>query len=233
MRSKHRTRIVAGVATLFAAVGVAGAVAATGVLSPKEESQAIVDDVAAQLDVESSELTAAVKSALKARVDAAVEAGRLTEAQATELKARIDSDDYPLFGVGRGGPGHGHFHHFGGPDAAASYLGVAEEALRTELSEGQTLAEVAEANGKTVDGLVAAMVAAARADLQEAVTDGRLTDAQRDEIVATLEERITAKVNGELGPGPGRGGPGFGPPPSGSDSDSGSSSSSVTPASVA
>jgi hypothetical protein len=160
--------------------------------------------------VQPSELTAAIKAALKARVDAAVAAGRLTEAQATELKARIDSDDVPLFGLGRGGPGHDHFGHFGGLDAAASYLGVTEAALRTQLSQGETLADVAKAKGKSVDGLVDAMVAAAKQDLQQAVADGRLTDARRDEIVATLEERITAMVNGEHGPGHG---PGFGPPP--------------------
>ena len=220
MLRKRRNTLAVGAAALVAVVGSAGAIAATGALSPQEESQAVVDDVAERLGVESSELGDAIKAALKARVDAAVDAGRLTEAQAAELKERIDSDEVPLFGLGRGGPGHGHFGHFGGLDAAASYLGVTEEALRTELAEGQTLAEVAEAEGKSVDGLVDALVAAAKEDLQQAVDDGRLTDAQRDDIVATLESRITAKVNGERGFGRGGPGFGFGPPPPGSDSPS-------------
>jgi hypothetical protein len=228
MLKGHRNKLVLVVVALVSAVAVGGAVAATGAFSPREESQAIVDDAAEQLGVESSELTAALKQALKNRVDAAVDAGRLTEAQGEELKERIDANELPMLGFGPGGgPGFGHHVHFGGLEAAATFLGLTEAELGTELEEGNTLAEVAEAENKTVDGLVAAMAAAARADLAEAVEDGRLTDAQRDDIVATLEQRIRDKVNGELrfdrGPG-GRGFPGFGPPPVAPDSDDGSAS---------
>jgi hypothetical protein len=218
MLKKRRNMLAVGAAALVAVTGSAGAIAATGALSPQEESQAVVEDAAERLGVEPTELSNAIKAALKARVDAAVADGRLTEAQATELKERIDSGEVPIFGLGRGGPGHGHFGHFGDLDAAASYLGMTEAALRTELAEGQTLAEVAEAQDKSVDGLVDALVAAAKEDLQQAVEDGRLTDAQRDDIVATLGERITAKVNGERGPGRVGPGFGFGPPPPGGDS---------------
>ena len=38
-------------------------------------------------------------------------------------------------------------------------------------------------------------MAAATEDLDAAVEAGRLTDAQRDDIVATLEERVTELVN--------------------------------------
>jgi hypothetical protein len=123
---------------------------------------------------------------------------------------RIESSDFPLLGFGLG-PGHGHFVHFHDLDAAASYLGMSEEELRTALGEGQTLAEIAEARGKPVDGLIDTLVAAATEDLDEAVADGRLTEEQKAEILSNLEERITARVNGERGRGPGwrR----FGPPP--------------------
>jgi hypothetical protein len=162
--------------------------------------------------VQPSALSAALKSALKARVDAAVEAGRLTEAQGAELKQRIDSGDFPVVGIGPGGHHHGHgFGHGASLDAAASYLGMTEAELRTALEGGKTLAEVAQDRDKAVAGLVAAMVAAETEELEQAVEDGRLTEAQKDTIVATLEERITAKVNGEMGPG--HRGRGFGPPP--------------------
>ena len=231
MLNRHRNKIVMGVVAAVAVAGSAGAIAATGALSPQQECPAITGEGAARLGVTTGVLRAAFKSATTARVAAAFDAGRLTEAQATELKARIDSGDYPLFGLGPGG-GRGHgpgFHHFADLDAAASYLGVTEAALRTELESGKTLAEVAEDKGKSVDGLVEAIVAAAKADLQDAVADGRLTDAQRDQIVATLEERITAKVNDELGlRGHGFGpGPGFGPAPDLDDEDDSSSSSTA------
>ena len=44
---------------------------------------------------------------------------------------------------------------------AATYIGITEAALRTELGAGKSLAEVAVANGKTRDGLVAALSTAA------------------------------------------------------------------------
>ena len=52
---------------------------------------------------------------------------------------------------------------FGGPSflaTAASYLGMTEAALRTELATGKSLADIAVAHGKTRDGLIAALVQA-------------------------------------------------------------------------
>jgi hypothetical protein len=204
----RRTKIKIGVAAVAAAalavvLGAAGAIAASGVLSPSEESQAIIDDAADRLGVEPSELTDALKEALKSHVDAAVDAGRLTEDQGEALKERIDSGETPLlFGkLGRHGPGpfghFGHFGHFAKLEAVASYLGLSEAELREQLAEGKTLAEVAKAEGKSVDGLVQALVREAEAKLDEAVADGRLTRAQADELAEGLEERMTDLVNGE------------------------------------
>jgi hypothetical protein len=205
---RHVNKLVVGAAALMAAVAAGGAIAATQ-LNPRQESQAVVNDAAEQLGVEPSELTAALKEALANRVDAAVEAGRLTEEQGAELKARIQSGQVPL--VGLGGPALRH--HRGGPhhlDAAASYLGMTEANLRTALEGGKTLAQVARDRGKSVDGLVTALVNDERAALQAAVRAGRLTDAQRDAIVSGLEARITRIVNGQ---GPPAGGHRFGPGP--------------------
>ena len=93
---------VAGATFVIAGLGAAGAIAASDLFSPGEESKAVIDDAASQLGVEPSELSDALKQALKNRVDEAVDAGRLTEEQAKELKERIDADDYPLL-FGRGG----------------------------------------------------------------------------------------------------------------------------------
>ena len=197
MFSSHRKKIVALISALVVVVGAGAAIGATGALSPKDESQAVVDDAAKQLGVQPSQLTAALKQALKNRVDAAVAAGRLTQAQGTELKARIDAGDVPLLGFG--GPGFGHH---GGPhgihaglDAAAAYLGMTETQLHTALESGKTLAQVAKSKGKSVDGLVAAMVADEKAELAAAVKAGRLTQAQANAIQSDLKGRITDMVN--------------------------------------
>ena len=91
----------AGIALLVAGLGAAGAVAASRMLAPSEESKAVIDDAASQLGVEPEALSDALKQALKNRIDDAVDEGRLTEDQANELKERIDADEYPrLFGRG-------------------------------------------------------------------------------------------------------------------------------------
>ncbi len=58
--------------------------------------------------------------------------------------------------------------HNGGPSfllTAATYIGITEAALRTELSTGKSLADVATAHGKTRDGLVAALTQAATTEI--------------------------------------------------------------------
>lgn len=207
------------VTALAIALSAAGAVAASGVLSPKQERQAVIDDAADRLGVEPSELSDALREALESRVDAAVAAGRLTDEQGDELKERIAAGEAPFLFGAPGGHGPGHFGHFGHPghlDAAATYLGLGEAELRDLLVGGKSLADVARAEGKSVDGLVQALARAAKEDLEDAVADGRLTQDRADELAEGLDARMTDLVNGQL---PERGfghrfdrdvGPGFG-----------------------
>ena len=182
-----------GVAGALAIAGGGAAIAATQGDSPKEESEAVVNDAATQLGVEPSALSNALKTALKNRVDAAVAAGRLTKDQGDELKARIDAGDVPLFG----GFHHGGFGHFEQLDAAADYLGITEAQLREDLAAGKTLAQVAKDRGKSVEGLTQAMTDSVKERLDAAVAAGRLTQAQADAVLADVKERITDRVNGK------------------------------------
>lgn len=216
MMNKLSRRIVIAVVAVLAVAITGGAIAATQLGSSRQESQAVLDDAAKELGVESGELSAALRNALAKRVDAAVAAGRLTKAEGDALKTRIRSGEVPLFagpgmhrGFGRGhGPGmHFHMHKL---DAAASYLGLTEAQLRTQLSGGKTLAQVARDRDKSVDGLVDALVKAANVKLEQAVEDGRLTQAQANELKEGQRERISDFVNnGQLRfrfrGGPGRG----------------------------
>ena len=52
---------------------------------------------------------------------------------------------------------------------AATYIGITEAALRTELASGKSLTDVAVANGKDRGGLIAALTAAASAEIQTLV----------------------------------------------------------------
>jgi hypothetical protein len=200
-----RRKILIATAAALAVAGGGAAIAASKSGSPQEESKAVVDDAAKQLGVTPAKLSSALKKALENRVDAAVAAGRLTKEQGDALKKRIEAEDYPILGgVGMGfahpGGGPGIIHRFGHLDAAASYLGMTEAELRTQLAGGKTLAEVAKAKGKSVDGLVSALVADEKKELDAAVAAGRLTQKQEDMILESAEQRATDLVNGELAP---------------------------------
>ena len=207
MRTLGRKWVAAAIVVL-AVAGAGAAVAATGTGTPREESKAIIDDAAKQLGVDSAKLSDALEQAMANRVDAAVAAGKLTKEEGEALKERIQAGDLPLVGVGGRGH-HGHRKHGHGPlggriDAAAEYLGMTEAALRAELEGGKSLADVAAAKGKSVDGLVAALTTAAKAKLDGAVESGKLTRAQADEMLAELGERLRELVNGTFpGPPPG------------------------------
>jgi predicted DNA-binding protein (UPF0251 family) len=193
---------------LIAAGGGAAAVAASQSNSPSDESKAIIDDAAGQLGISPDKLTNALKKALLDRVDAAVAAGRITKAEGDALKARIQSEDFPIIGGPHGG--FRPFPFFGSLDAAANYLGLTEAQLANELQSGKTLAQVAKDHGKSVSGLIDAMVASAKQKLDEAVADGRLTKAQETEMLNGLKDRITNLVNSRGLGEPHFRGPGFG-----------------------
>lgn len=207
---KRRMRIALALTAAGLAGGGAVAVAQGGDVDPAAERAAFLEDAAERLGVEPDELETALREAAVARVDEAVESGRLTEEQAAELKERIRSGEFGLPGIGLrggppgpGGPEHRGFGH--GPgllEPAADYLGLEGDELRDRLSGGDSLAEIAEAEGKGVDGLVDALVAAARERLDEALEDGRLDETELEETVERIRERVEALVQDRF---PGRG----------------------------
>ncbi|MEZ5098234.1 MAG: hypothetical protein R3C15_00140 [Thermoleophilia bacterium] len=219
MTRRPGKKVLASAAALAMLAGGGAAIAASQ-LGGSEDQQAIVADAAERLGVEPEQLSTALQEAYGARVDEAVASGQLTEEQGDALKQRVESGELPLVGVpldrggrfGHGAPGFGP----GGDalEAAATYLGVEQADLVEQLRAGQSLADVAAAQGKTTDGLKQAIVDAAKASLAEAVADGKLTQGQADAATAQLERRaddlIAGTGPGAFGRGPGRGGPGGG-----------------------
>jgi hypothetical protein len=201
-------------AATVAGLAVAGGGAAIAASQTESPASSFLDSVAKHLGISSAELEDATRAAAIDQVDQALEEGRITQEQADELKSRIESEDFPgflgpgligprLFEFGhaeRGGPGH---HMFFGDklSSAADYLGLTQAELREQLAGGKSLAEIAEAEGKSVDGLQQAMLAGAKSDLNEAVRNERLTQEQADEIYEHLQSSIDDLVNGTL-PGP-------------------------------
>jgi polyhydroxyalkanoate synthesis regulator phasin len=192
----RKSMLLIGALAVAAIAGGSVAIAASGSSSPSQESQAILNDAAQRLGISSSKLSAALKQALLDRIDAAVAAGRITKAEGDALKQRINSNEFPL--LGGGGHDFGQFGFFGKLDAAATYLGLTEAQLHSELASGKTLAQIARDHGKSASGLVDALVAAAKQHLDTAVKAGRLTQSQADQMLSDLRTRISDLVNGKL-----------------------------------
>lgn len=100
--------------------------------------------------------------------------------------------------------GHRVRHHL--PlEIVAETLGVTEDELRTALRGGQTVADVAAAEGVEVDAVVDAVLTELRTRLAERVEAGDLTQQRADEMIARATERLPSLLEGEgrFG-GPGR-----------------------------
>ena len=96
---------------------------------------------------------------------------------------------------------------------AAETIGIAPMELAKDLHDGSTMAEVAEEYGVDPQAVIDALVADATKHIEQAVTDGHMTQDVADRLLAGLEEHITGVVNGDIPPGPPPGAGSGGPPP--------------------
>ncbi|HEU4978240.1 MAG TPA: hypothetical protein VFT42_05055 [Solirubrobacteraceae bacterium] len=147
MDSKLKRRVAIAAAGLAVVGGAGGAYAAGGGASAKPQRQAFLNDVAQRLHVSPQQLEAAIRG------------------------ARRDHPRRPgARGFARPFGGHMHGLRARGPlraifGAAAKYLGLTNAQLRDQLRAGKSLADVAGAQGKSVDGLKQAIRSAVDAQL--------------------------------------------------------------------
>ena len=164
-----------------------------------------------------SQVTDKVKAALQEKLDA----GEITQAQFDAATANLNANIDDLINNAapqRGGPhGPGVWRLI--EDAATSFLGITESDLHDAFDNGQTLADVAQAHGKSVDDLKAGITSQVTAALQKKLDAGDITQAQFDALTSELNNNLDNIVNSARpmgGPGGhhgrGHGGPGFGEP---------------------
>ena len=204
MRNVSSKRALLAASALSLVVGAGGAIAASKSSATREDG--FLARVAGHLGISTEKLEDATKAAAIDQVDAQLKAGRITKAQADELKARIRRGGVPFLFGGRhrfGGPGGfdgPRLHHapFGQLSAAADYLGLSVPQLLEQLTSGKSLADVAKAEDKSVDGLKKAMLADAKTRLDEAVDEGMLTEAQAKAKLDAIESKLDDIVNGKF-----------------------------------
>jgi hypothetical protein len=165
----NRTALGAVAASALLLVGGGAAVAASGDREPGARCEA----------------------RLLARIDAAEKAGRISSERATRLRERVSEGRIcvrrPHLGA--------RIAARGMLRAAAEFLGLDRAELRDQLP-GNSLADLAEKQGKSAATLEAAMLAPAKERLARAVANGVISQARADMVLDRLEklaDRLAAK----------------------------------------
>jgi polyhydroxyalkanoate synthesis regulator phasin len=138
-------------------------------------------------------------AALQDKLAPLVEDGTITQAQADTISATLAEGMRP----------HRGRRGFQALRATAEFLELTPEEMREALSEYDTLADIAAANGSSGAALIDYLVGQVEEHLNQAVEDGKMTEDEAAEKLANAEEHITELVNSEIpephqGRGPGR-----------------------------
>jgi hypothetical protein len=210
---------VVGIVTLVAILGAVGLSAVAyaqdeDVASPFDFVGRFKDALAGILGISVDEYDAAVEQAQGQVVDEAVADGWLTEEQAELMAWRMaQAPDSGMRGMDLGFGRLAMEHGIGGMgdnlvSVAADQLGLSLTELLTELQAGKSIAEVAEEKGVDTQTIIDAYVAELKADLDEAVADGDMTQTQADYALEQAQVRVVDQLDeaglGRLG-GHGRG----------------------------
>ena len=137
----------------------------------------------------------------------------LSLSMSTFAKSVTPQSPTPPYGQGYGmkiGMGYADSSNWGGPQnslvaVAANVLGMNQTDLVAELND-KTIAQVAQEKGVATDTIVDAFLAPRVAAIQSAVEEGRLTQAQADQMLATMKAHVTERLSAAwtpLGPGTG------------------------------
>jgi polyhydroxyalkanoate synthesis regulator phasin len=166
-------------------------------------------DVASAQEVETEDTRTTVPESVEDILADLVEDGVITEGQSTQISEALRQRVGPLR-EHRGG-----FARGAQLETIAGVIDIEVEDLAAALRDGQTIAEVAEANGSSAQAVIDTLVAEMNTNLDQAIEDGKLTTEKADEIRTDAPERIRSMVNGEfegrkgfdghrrMGPGPG------------------------------
>jgi hypothetical protein len=201
---KVKRYVLVSAAVLAAGAGGGAAIAASGGDEDRQKTeQSVLADAAKRLNVTPEALRSALGAAQDSQLDQAAKDGKLTQEQADAIKARRKKEGTVLGGPGIGGPHGGPGGPgFGGPglrfkvgpggalDAAASALGLKRDDLLSELRDGKSIADVAKDEGKSLDDVKKAITDGVTKELDQAVTDKKLTSDQRDKVLKELDEHL-------------------------------------------
>jgi hypothetical protein len=152
--------------------------------------------LADNLGINVEQLETAVFDTGNSMIDEALADGRITESQAERMRGRLEDGKFSFRFDGHRRHARMAIGHALGlqADTLAEVLGMTEQDLRAEIHSGATLSQVIESAGLTVDEVVNALVAEAAMQLELAVAEDRVTQAQADRILERLPDRLTRAI---------------------------------------
>jgi hypothetical protein len=178
-----RSKTVAVVSAGFLGAGLLGGVAFAAVpTSTATVAMNALDTTTASATDEKA------RAKLKALLDALVAKNVITQAQ----------EDAIITALTAGQTDHPKIRAFVGDVLRESvhYIGLPAEAVKNQVKAGKSLGEIADQRpGKSRDGLIKDLDDAAAARIQAAVTAGRLTQAQADQLTPKVDDAIVKIVD--------------------------------------
>jgi hypothetical protein len=189
-----RSKTVAIVSTCVLGAGLVGGVAFAATPMPSDTA-AMTMPSTNPIDAMNDDKA---KAKIKAVLDALVAKNVITQAQEDAIIAALaaahDKDrDHP------------NLRAFVGDvfKASVDYLGLPAETVRKDLMAGQSLGQIANATpGKSRDGLIDTLDAKASERIKDAVTSGKLTQAEADALLPKVKEAIVKIVDHKGSPKP-------------------------------
>ncbi len=108
------------------------------------------------------------------------------------------------------------FHHgqggWGGPGMMGNFmstlakdLNLSTTTLQSDLKAGKSIASIAQAQGVSTTTLITDLENSAKSNLDQAVSSGKMTSTQEQQMLTRLNQQITNLVNGTMPSMPGHG----------------------------
>lgn len=196
MLAKIGIGLLAGTLTL----GTGGAVAANhlGVPGTGADRQARCETFQARfaqnLGITVDKLRDTRKQTALQLIDEAEQAGKITPEQAQKAEARVNASQGACAKAGEGATVKAQVTKVE-LQAVAQQLGITERELVQEVRGGKSLAQVAGEHNVSRDQLKATMHDAFKGELDKAVTNSKITQAQADKALAQFDAKLDTIID--------------------------------------
>lgn len=143
--------------------------------SALRDGQSILE-LAEEQGISEQELVDALRRQAEARIEHNLEQGKITQEQADELLARLFNSEFPRMD---------YTYNWNRPvDILAEFLGITSEEVINALDGGQSLEELLESNGKTMEEMQEKI----REQVHQALADGKISQEQADAFLERILE---------------------------------------------